>query len=250
MLGLAVLVLDDRQEFPAFRPVQADDPGALSEIHPQDPLAGLAMHPNHRVGHDRIIDTRLVERGPVVVGHVQTFESLFDVVREVLVRESGVDPHGVAPDVGQVDRPQDRPPGRHQPPAGVGVVGIPTLAVAQLAHLLVFLGVRGRDPMDGRDVVGLCLLPVRVGVERAELRREGGVLVLIELLAPEKHHLVLEDGRLDPVPDIVAQGMAQVDPADFRPDRGLQGLNRYAISPSRRRVQHRAHRVLQGQEKP
>ena len=93
----------------------------------------------------------------------------------------------------------------------IGAVGIRPLAVAQFAHLLLFLpGVRGSDPVDGRDIVGLCLLPVRVGPEQTEQRREGGVLTLMEMVCAERRQaFVLEDSRLDPVPDIVAQGMTR-----------------------------------------
>ena len=77
--------------------------------------------------------------------------------------------------------------------------------------------------MDGGDAVGLRLLPVRVGVERAELCGEGGVLVPIEMLAAEEHHFVVEDGHLDAVPDSVAEGTAQVTPLISAPIVGSRG---------------------------
>ena len=41
-LGLAVLVVHDREQFPALRPAEPDDPRVLGEVDEEDLLAGLA----------------------------------------------------------------------------------------------------------------------------------------------------------------------------------------------------------------
>src|ERR1039458_1445044 len=91
-LRLAVLVVRDGQELPALGPVEADDPGVLGEVHPEDLPAGLAVGADDRVSHDRVVMTGAGQRRPVIMGYVEAVEALLDVVGERVVGQPGVDP--------------------------------------------------------------------------------------------------------------------------------------------------------------
>ena len=108
-----------------FGPVEADDRRVLRVVDPEDLLARLAVLPDDGVGDDRVVVPGADQGRAEVVGHVEALETRLDVVVEGLVGQVGVDPDGVAADVGQGHGPQHRTPGRDQAPTGVGVIGVP-----------------------------------------------------------------------------------------------------------------------------
>ncbi len=70
--------------------------------------------------------------------------------------------------------------------------------------------------MDRRDI--RIPLGTGMGVERAELRREGGLALVIEHLIPEEDHLVPDHGGADGVAGGWAQRLADVDAGDLGAD--------------------------------
>jgi hypothetical protein len=222
VFGLAVLVVHDREQFPAFCLVEADDPRVLAEVDPEDLLAGLAVGSHDGVGDDRVVVPGTDQRVPVVMGDVEVIEPPLDVLRQPLVSEARVDPDGVAADVGQVDRAEHSTPRGNEPPAGVGVVGVPALSLLLGEVFRVLVLIEGLDVVDGRDLVGVGLRRARVGVERAELPRECGVLVAVEILIAEEDDLVLQDRPPDLVPPRVTERVTEVHAADLGADRGLE----------------------------
>jgi hypothetical protein len=65
-LGLAVLVLHDREEIPAVLLVEPHDPRVLGELNEEDLLAGLAVGADDRVSHDWVVLPGVDQGVPVV----------------------------------------------------------------------------------------------------------------------------------------------------------------------------------------
>ena len=61
-----------------------------------------------------------------------------------------------------------------------------------------------------------------MGVERAELPCERGVLVTVEVLVAEEHDLVPQDGGPDLVPGCVAERVPEIHALDLGSDGGLK----------------------------
>ena len=224
VLGLAVLIDDERQQLDAVIAIQPDDGGVLGEIHPQDLLAGLTVDTDDRVGHDGIVAAGADQGRTEIVGHEEALESLLDVVGQRLVGQVGVHPDGVPAGLWQRHRPEDCTPGGDESPTRVGVIGIPTRLVSEVRIFRSLLEVLRSDLVNRRDVVGL--LRARVPVQGPEAGGEGFVLLPVEVLVPEKDDFVLKQGLLQYGPGgSRSSGFAQVEALDLRPDGRLERVD-------------------------
>lgn len=76
------------------------------------------------MGDDRVFVADPFQCGQEIMGDVQAFELLLEIVGQGIPGQMRVDPNRIAAVFGQSDVTQNRAPGRDQPSTRVGVIGV------------------------------------------------------------------------------------------------------------------------------